>query len=94
MKTTIDRQTGRRFRWQYVGGFKHPDWPEHLMTVYRNGRRHGQKSGPRGLVFLNPVRLTPAMFAKLNPGKVQPVCIRPQDDPDLRSTARPAQVNP
>lgn len=93
MKTTIDRQTGRRFRWQYVGGFKRPDWPEHLQTVYRYGRR--SPTNQYGLIFLNPVRLNLAMFAKLNPGKVQPVLILPQDDPDLRSTARPAaQVQP
>jgi len=89
MKTTIDRQTGRRFRWQYVGGFKRPGWPEHLQTVYRYGRQrrpqNGQTAGDARLVWLCPERLTPAKFAELNPGKVQPPHVNPQDDPELRS---------
>lgn len=81
MKTTIDRQTDRRFSYDPFLTITRLDC-QCLKTVGRYDRSPGKTAV---LKTLHPARLTPAMFAKLNPGKVQPVCIRPQDDPDLRS---------
>jgi hypothetical protein len=86
VKTTTDRQTGRRFRYDPALSVKCREF----QTVGRWDNKY-PKCGPT-IRFLGPSRLTPELFKRLNPGKVQPVCIRPQDDPDLRSTARPAQV--
>jgi len=77
MKTTIDRQTGRKFRYDCATSFT-------CRGFYTVGRWDKARDH---WVVLNAARLAPAMFAKLNPGKVQPPHVNPQDDPDLRSYA-------
>jgi hypothetical protein len=66
MKTTIDRQTGKPYRYDpalsvIVRGF-------HTVGRYQTDY---PKCG-QTIRYLSPSRLTPAKFAELNPGKVQP----------------------
>ena len=65
-RTTADRLTGKPYH--YVDYLIVTDEKTGLHTV---GRWNKDRQTVR---FLHPSRLTPAKFAELNPGKVQPDC--------------------